>query len=74
MEQEDRIRMRAYDIWIAEGCPAGREKDHWEQAAAEIEATTTDASDNTGIPAAEAEPPTAEETSQTKPSLARRAA
>ena len=38
MDQEDRIRMRAYDLWIAEGCPRGREKEHWERAAAEIEA------------------------------------
>jgi hypothetical protein len=29
---EERIRERAYQIWRDEGCPQGREKDHWELA------------------------------------------
>jgi hypothetical protein len=30
------IRERAYAIWQQEGCPDGREAQHWEQAAREI--------------------------------------
>jgi|EndMetStandDraft_8_1072994.scaffolds.fasta_scaffold1605529_2 hypothetical protein len=26
---EDRIRARAYEIWVAEGMPDGREVEHW---------------------------------------------
>jgi hypothetical protein len=29
---EERIRRRAYALWEQEGCPAGRENDHWEKA------------------------------------------
>ena len=52
MEREDRIRVRAYDIWIAEGCPTGREREHWERAAAEIDGSRTDGSENAGITSA----------------------
>ncbi len=31
-ELEQRIRERAYQIWIEEGQPDGREKQHWELA------------------------------------------
>jgi hypothetical protein len=34
---EDRIRQRAYLIWIDEGRPEGREKEHWEQAEKSIQ-------------------------------------
>ena len=27
-----RIRERAYRIWLDEGCPQGRELDHWDKA------------------------------------------
>ena len=30
------IRERAYAIWQQEGCPEGREQQHWEQAAREV--------------------------------------
>ena len=30
--KEERIRQQAYLIWLDEGRPAGREKEHWEQA------------------------------------------
>jgi len=30
--REDRIRQRAYLIWLEEGQPEGREKEHWERA------------------------------------------
>ena len=33
---ENSIRERAYEIWEEEGRPAGREAQHWQQAAAEI--------------------------------------
>ena len=29
---EERIRGRAYQIWLEEGCPKGRELDHWNMA------------------------------------------
>lgn len=35
---EKSIRERAYEIWQEEGCPAGREGEHWEQARAEMAA------------------------------------
>ena len=31
-DHEDRVRERAYRLWQQEGCPAGRESDHWEKA------------------------------------------
>ena len=30
------IRLRAYQIWQAEGCPEGRERIHWIRAEAEL--------------------------------------
>jgi Protein of unknown function (DUF2934) len=30
---EQRIRERTYRIWLDEGCPQGRELDHWDMAA-----------------------------------------
>jgi DUF2934 family protein len=36
-EDEARIRERAYKIWINEGQPEGREAEHWERAAREID-------------------------------------
>jgi hypothetical protein len=37
-ELEKRIAARAYEIWDSEGRPAGREREHWEQALREIQA------------------------------------
>jgi hypothetical protein len=34
---EDRIRERAYLIWVDEGSPHGRDLDHWLRAKWEIE-------------------------------------
>ncbi len=31
-DTEQRIRARAYEIWEEEGCPEGREREHWERA------------------------------------------
>ena len=36
---EQRIRERAYQIWIEEGQPAGRDKEHWAQAEQELSGT-----------------------------------
>ncbi len=32
IEDEERIRRRAHEIWEREGRPEGREQDHWFQA------------------------------------------
>jgi hypothetical protein len=34
---EQRIRVRAYELWLEEGKPEGKDKEHWERAKAEIE-------------------------------------
>lgn len=34
---EDEIRERAHRIWMEEGCPHGRDREHWEQAIRELE-------------------------------------
>jgi hypothetical protein len=33
---EDAARRRAYFIWLEEGCPEGRDKQHWIRACQEI--------------------------------------
>jgi hypothetical protein len=35
-EREQQIRERAYAVWEEEGCPDGRDREHWLQAEAEI--------------------------------------
>lgn len=35
---EDEIRERAHRIWMEEGCPHGRDAEHWEMARRELEA------------------------------------
>lgn len=42
-DREAAIRARAYEIWEAEGFPHGRDRQHWEQAAREIEEARADA-------------------------------
>ena len=34
---EDEIRERAHKIWMEEGCPHGRDREHWQQAIEELE-------------------------------------
>lgn len=41
-DHEDRIRQRAHEIWLAEGQPSGREKEHWEQAETEVQETSAE--------------------------------
>jgi hypothetical protein len=31
-DHNERIRQRAYQIWLEEGCPEGRAEIHWEMA------------------------------------------
>jgi hypothetical protein len=38
MADDAKIRERAHKIWEAEGRPHGRDREHWERAAREIEA------------------------------------
>lgn len=35
---EEWIRRRAYALWEADGCPTGRDADHWHQATMERQA------------------------------------
>jgi hypothetical protein len=35
--EDDRVRERAYHIWVDEGHPEGRELDHWLRAKSEVE-------------------------------------
>lgn len=37
MNREMRIRERAYQLWKDEGCPEGKEGEHWEKARRMIE-------------------------------------
>jgi len=32
----ERIRTRAYESWLREGCPEGQDIAHWQQAEAEL--------------------------------------
>jgi hypothetical protein len=32
----EEIKQRAYEIWLSEGCPPGRERIHWVRAEAEF--------------------------------------
>lgn len=31
-DDDERIRRKAYELWLADGCPEGRHEAHWEQA------------------------------------------
>jgi hypothetical protein len=41
-DREDQLRVRAYHIWQAEGCPQGRDRNHWEMAERELDEATAD--------------------------------
>jgi len=60
---EQRIRQRAYQIWLDEGCPDGRENIHWEMAA-ELVAIENDEDRNFGPTSKSTKPAPADE--QTK--------
>ncbi len=40
MQNEDRVRQRAHEIWEQPGRPAGRQEEHWAQARREVEAAS----------------------------------
>ena len=44
---EDEIRERAHRIWMEEGCPHGRDVEHWEQARHELEREANEGSATT---------------------------
>jgi hypothetical protein len=52
--KEETIRQRAYEIWLSEGCPEGRENEHWEQAAREVEGALGEPLDHAESPASTA--------------------
>jgi hypothetical protein len=35
-ETEERVQVRAYEIWEREGRPEGRAQEHWDQACREL--------------------------------------
>jgi hypothetical protein len=37
-DREQWLQQRAYAIWETEGCPGGRDREHWEQAVRELSA------------------------------------
>jgi hypothetical protein len=45
-DKEARIRERAYEIWVSEGRPHGRDAEHWQKAEAEIAAESGAAADH----------------------------
>lgn len=44
-DKEARIRERAYEIWVSEGRPHGRDAEHWQRAEAEITAESGSVAD-----------------------------
>jgi hypothetical protein len=44
--REERIRLRALEIWREQGCPDGRAKEHWEQAEREVGSNSSGAGGN----------------------------
>ena len=47
-DMEERIREGAFHIWIQEGRPEGRDKEHWELAKAQIAAEERQPADHGG--------------------------
>ena len=41
MDLDKRIRQRAFRIWVEEGQPMGKHREHWERAKAEVLAAST---------------------------------
>lgn len=49
-DREQKIRDRAYELWVQEGRPEGREGEHWSQAARELGYDDAPSSDNNEVP------------------------
>ena len=45
-EREQRIRERAFQIWIDDGQPEGKDKEHWARATEEVEPDPEKSADN----------------------------
>lgn len=50
MNDNELIRLRAYEIWIREGQPEGRELEHWLQARREILGSPAERRDENSAP------------------------
>jgi hypothetical protein len=48
-ETEQAVRARAYEIWLQEGSPDGRDQEHWQQAQRELGAGPSDLERDPGI-------------------------
>jgi hypothetical protein len=49
MDKEELIRLRAYEIWIQEGQPEGKEDEHWRRARRDIEGIMDEDDDVTPV-------------------------
>lgn len=56
----DEIAAQAYQIYLREGCPEGRDLDHWLQAEIELRASTNGIENGNGVHPATAAPERAE--------------
>ena len=66
-DQIEKVRRRAYAIWMDEGQVHGRDQEHWHQAASEIDAETNAPNPpkpEPGIPRPDKSPKTATATSK----------
>ncbi len=46
MDEEERVRTRAYFLWLEAGCPEGREDEFWAQAEGELAPELMDVADH----------------------------
>jgi hypothetical protein len=51
------IAVRAYTLWEQEGCPHGRDVEHWLQAEADVAAAGNDPIERAATPASRSEQP-----------------
>ncbi|ALG71421.1 hypothetical protein VY88_01290 [Azospirillum thiophilum] len=68
LDIEQRIRDRAYAIWQAEGCPDGRNTDHWLQAELAVRTEATGIPDRAPVVAVMKAP---RKTTNAKPAAAK---
>ncbi len=67
-ELEQQVRHRAYEIWESEGCPHGRDFEHWHQASLEFAALAVE---DAPVNAEAAVKPAAKKQSAAKPATAK---
>ncbi|WP_372398927.1 DUF2934 domain-containing protein [Azospirillum sp. HJ39] len=68
LDVEQRIRDRAYAIWLEEGCPDGRDADHWLQAELAVRTEATGSQDRAPVVAVMKAP---RKTTNAKPAAAK---